>query len=89
MFTEKLYGTVTNPSFVCRIPMNFSQAPLTLRWPGIDSVLEQDVLCGLAAEPGTRTVHNYGHGGSGVTYSWGCALDVADLVSQIMSGAGR
>jgi D-amino-acid oxidase len=27
-------------------------------------------------------VHNYGHGGSGVTLSWGCADDVVDLVSS-------
>jgi D-amino-acid oxidase len=26
---------------------------------------------------GKRLVHNYGHGGAGVTLSWGCALDVA------------
>ena len=27
-----------------------------------------------------RIVHNYGHGGSGVTLSWGCAADVLKLV---------
>jgi D-amino-acid oxidase len=31
----------------------------------------------LEREPGTHIVHNYGHGGSGVTLSWGCALEVA------------
>jgi D-amino-acid oxidase len=29
---------------------------------------------------GTRVVHCYGHGGAGVTLSWGCADEVADLV---------
>jgi len=38
-------------------------------------------------EPGTRIVHNYGHGGSGVTLSWGCALDVADAVDRVLSVA--
>lgn len=29
---------------------------------------------------GGRLVHAYGHGGAGVTLSWGCAAEVADLV---------
>jgi len=28
-------------------------------------------------------VHNYGHGGAGITISWGCAQDVASLVAQL------
>jgi D-amino-acid oxidase len=29
---------------------------------------------------GRRLLHNYGHGGSGITLSWGCATDVAEAV---------
>ncbi len=33
---------------------------------------------------GEKTVvHNYGHGGSGFTLSWGCACDVVDLVDSL------
>ncbi|HEY7314328.1 MAG TPA: FAD-dependent oxidoreductase [Gemmataceae bacterium] len=38
----------------------------------------------LERPPGTRLVHNYGHGGSGVTLSWGCALEAADLVEGVL-----
>ncbi|MBY8870682.1 FAD-binding oxidoreductase [Micromonospora sp. PLK6-60] len=32
-----------------------------------------------AGPPGGRLVHAYGHGGAGVTLSWGCAAEVAEL----------
>jgi D-amino-acid oxidase len=35
-------------------------------------------------EPGTRIVHNYGHGGSGVTLSWGCAEDAVRRVEELL-----
>jgi D-amino-acid oxidase len=31
----------------------------------------------------TRVVHCYGHGGAGVTLSWGCADEVARLVGEL------
>ncbi|XP_063980584.1 D-amino-acid oxidase [Diachasmimorpha longicaudata] len=29
-------------------------------------------------------IHNYGHGGSGVTFAWGCAQDVAEILKGIL-----
>ncbi len=33
-------------------------------------------------DSGARVVHNYGHGGAGVTLSWGCAREVVTLVGD-------
>lgn len=30
-----------------------------------------------------QIIHNYGHGGSGITIFWGCAQDVFDLVQEV------
>jgi D-amino-acid oxidase len=42
----------------------------------------------LGSEPGAGIIHNYGHGGSGVTLSWGCALEVAGAVERVLSRRG-
>lgn len=39
----------------------------------------------LEHEPGTTIIHNYGHGGAGVSLSWGCAQHVATLATQLLN----
>ena len=49
--------------------------------PGRPEVrLELEVL-----ENGMPCVHNYGHGGSGVTLSWGCAEETVSLVERALA----
>jgi D-amino-acid oxidase len=33
---------------------------------------------------GCHLIHNYGHGGAGVTLSWGCAQDVLSLIKELL-----
>ncbi|HIN08299.1 MAG TPA: FAD-binding oxidoreductase, partial [Candidatus Poseidoniales archaeon] len=63
----------------------------TAMWPGLDTSRITGVAVGLRParsavrlelESGERPlIHNYGHGGGGVTLSWGCADEVVALLS--------
>jgi D-amino-acid oxidase len=74
-------------------------AKVVTHWAGLrpfrDAVrceLERGVLTN-GSGGGPRTVlrvpvvHNYGHGGSGVTIAWGCAVDVVRLAEAALSPA--
>jgi D-amino-acid oxidase len=50
---------------------------------GLRPVRQRNVR--LETEAGTRIIHNYGHGGSGVTFSWGCALEVVERAVDLVS----
>lgn len=39
----------------------------------------------LEQEPGANIVHNYGHGGAGITFSWGCAGEVVEIVERMLA----
>lgn len=70
----------------CRefLPM-LQNAELDPREPvrvGLRPVRRQNVR--LEQEAGTRIIHNYGHGGSGVTLSWGCAREVVERVRELL-----
>ncbi|MEA2242939.1 MAG: hypothetical protein QOD24_2495 [Solirubrobacteraceae bacterium] len=41
----------------------------------------------LEQEAGTRIVHDYGHGGSGFSLSWGCGSEVAAIATRQLRGA--
>ncbi len=51
---------------------------------GLRPVRPEVRLEAVQAPEGVTVVHNYGHGGAGVTLSWGCASEAAELVRDAL-----
>jgi glycine/D-amino acid oxidase-like deaminating enzyme len=53
-------------------------------WAGLRPVRTTVRLEVDGAAASVPVIHNYGHGGSGVTLHWGCAADAAALVARVL-----
>jgi D-amino-acid oxidase len=60
-----------------------ASAPVVGHVVGIRPVREAVRLEPQSLPSGRWCVHNYGHGGAGVTLAWGCAQDAAALLTQL------
>ncbi|XP_012277457.1 D-aspartate oxidase [Orussus abietinus] len=73
----------------CRMERSLRKSKVLTQWVGLRPGRQQvrlevenpRIVNGLKCV----IVHNYGHGGSGVTLSWGCALDVVEIVRKIQN----
>lgn len=48
----------------------------------VRSTNEEGLRLEESAEYGKKIFHNYGHGGAGITLSWGCALEVVTMLGK-------
>lgn len=59
--------------------------PTLFQWVGLRPGRPQVRLEPEVLPNGKVIIHNYGHGGCGVTVAWGCAEDVVELVKTQFS----
>ncbi|MFT4152435.1 FAD-dependent oxidoreductase [Parafilimonas sp.] len=86
-YERGIYNAITEPEALERILSNaynifpqLKKHKILGNWAGLRPYRPQ---VRVEHEAGTNIIHNYGHGGSGFTLSFGCASDVANLVEQI------
>jgi len=77
----------------CDIYPSLRSAQIIREWvglrPGREEVrIESEVINSNGFRDKLHVVHNYGHGGSGVTLFWGCAQEVLVLVNGIIDKLG-
>ena len=86
-YERDVYELITEPETLERILANaynvfpqLKQHKVIGNWAGLRPYRPQ---VRIEHEAGTNIIHNYGHGGSGFTLSFGCADDVVKLIEQM------
>jgi D-amino-acid oxidase len=64
------------------IEPRLADAPALAHLAGLRPVRDSVRLASSPGPDGRLLVHNYGHGGSGVTVSWGCAAEVTSMIGS-------
>ena len=64
---------------------SLAKAKVVDRWACLRPLREKIRFDTDASTNGTLLIHCYGHGGQGGMLSWGCALDIGNLVQQAIS----
>ncbi|PNF19743.1 D-aspartate oxidase [Cryptotermes secundus] len=72
----------------CKLMPGLKEAVIVNEWAGLrpgrsEVRLERDHVRDKYGNK-LEVIHNYGHGGSGVTLSWGCAHDVVNILKDIL-----
>lgn len=70
----------------CKLVPSLKNAVIMNRWAGLRPVrprgvrLERETMT--FGNASVQVVHNYGHGGGGISLHWGCAKDAVRLVGE-------
>ena len=66
-----------------------SRAKVLDKWAGLRPLRESIRLDNGVNNKGGVVIHCYGHGGQGIVVSWGCAMDIGDIVAQSLSTVSK